>query len=277
MSTTTHDIATTTPSRLPGAAADGDVSWRRVISSEWVKFRSLRSSWVMLAAAVLVIVVLGLVIGYNIGRHFAGLAPEDSAASGPLQGYYGGQLLMGVLGVLFVTGEYSTGSIRSSLAAVPRRLPVLGAKALVFGTIAVAAMVAASFGAFFGSQLFLSHYGHGSSLTDPGVLRAVIGTGVYLALIGLLGSALGWIVRSTPGGISSLMGVLLVIPVLLQVLPGSWAGSLFKYLPSEAGSSFVMSVRPPDTLAPWTGLAVLVAWVAAALAVAALALRRRDA
>jgi ABC-2 type transport system permease protein len=277
MSTLTQDTATTTPSRLSHDDGAGDVSMRRVLASEWVKFRSLRSSWVMLGAAVLALVVLGLVIGYNIGRHFTGLAPEDSAASGPLQGYYGGQLLMGVLGVLFVTGEYSTGSIRSTLAAVPHRLPVLGAKAVVFGSIALVTMVAASFGAFFGSQLFLSHYGHGSSLTGPGVLRAVIGTGVYLALIGLLGSALGWIVRSTPGGISSLVGILLVLPVLLQVLPGTLVASVLKYLPSEAGSSFVMSVRLPDTLAPWTGLAVLVAWVAAALVVAAVVLRRRDA
>lgn len=276
MTTTTHEVLSEPVPPLRDQR-DGDVSLARVLSSEWVKFRSLRSSWVMLVAAMLALVVLGLVIGYNTGRHFSGLAPEDSAASGPLQGYYGGQLLMGVLGVLFVTGEYSTGSIRSTLAAVPRRIPVLGAKALVFGTIALVTMVAASFGAFFGSQAFLSHYGHGSSITDPGVLRAVIGTGVYLALIGLLGSALGWIVRSTPGGISSLVGILLVIPVLLQVLPGSWSGAVLKYLPSEAGSSFVMSVRLPDTLAPWTGFAVLVAWVAAALVVAAVVLRRRDA
>ncbi len=275
MSTTTMDIPSVTPSRL--ADTDGDVTLRRVLRSEWVKFRTLRSSWVILVAAMLALVVLGLVIGYNIGRHYAGLAPEDAAASGPLQGYYLGQLLIGVLGVLFVTGEYSTGSIRSTLSAVPRRTPVLVAKSIVFGTIAVVAMVAASLAAFAGSQLFLSHYGHGSALTDPGVLRAVVGTGVYLALIGLLGGALGWIVRSTPGGISSLVGILLVIPVLFQVLPGSWAADVLEYLPSEAGSSFVMSVRLPDTLAPWTGLAVLVVWVAVALAAAAFVLKRRDA
>jgi ABC-2 type transport system permease protein len=276
MSTTTQDVLSPTPAPLRDEG-DGDVTFWRVLSSEWVKFRSLRSSWVMLVAAMLALVVLGLVIGYNSGRHYAGLAPEDSAASGPLQGYYLGQLLMGVLGVLFVTGEYSTGSIRSTLAAVPRRTPVLVAKSVVFGTIAVVAMAVATLGAFFGSQLFLAHYGHGSSLTDPGVLRAVVGTGVYLALIGLLGGALGWIVRSTPGGISSLVGILLVIPVLFQVLPGAWAGEVFKYLPSEAGSSFVMSVHLPDTLAPWTGFGVLVAWVAAALVAAAVMLRRRDA
>ena len=276
---------TATTERRPASAArsgrpadgDGNVTLTRAIGSEWIKFRTLRSSWIVLLAAVLALVVLGLVIGYNTGKHYAGLAPEDAAASGPLQGYYLAQLLIGVLGVLFVSGEYATGMIRSTLAAVPRRTPVLVAKAVVYGSIALVSMVAATFGAFFGSQLFLSHYGHGHALTDPGVLRAVVGTGVYLALIGLLGGALGWIVRSTPGGISSLVGILLVIPVLFQVLPGSWATRVFEYLPSEAGSSFTMSVRLPDTLAPWTGLAVLVAWVAASLVVAAVLLRRRDA
>ncbi|MDX6296180.1 MAG: type transport system permease protein [Nocardioidaceae bacterium] len=275
MSITTKEAPAPTPSRL--ADANGDVTLPRVIKSEWVKFRTLRSSWVVLMAAMVALVALGLIIGYNTGKNFSALAPEDAAASGPLQGYYLGQLLMGVLGVLFVSGEYSTGMIRSTFAAVPRRTPVLVAKSVVFGTIAVVTMVAATFGAFFGSQLFLSHYGHGSSLSDPGVLRAVVGTGVYLALIGLLGGALGWIVRSTPGGISSLVGVLLVIPVLFQVLPGSWASDVFKYRPSAAGSSFTSSVRLPGTPSPGTGFIVLLLWVAAALMAAAVLLRRRDA
>lgn len=281
MSTATTELASPAGQSAAGTTTattkTGQLSMMHVIRSEWIKFRTLRSSWVMLFAAVVGFIALGLVIGYNIGKNFSGLAPEDSAASGPLQGYFLAQLLMGVLGVLFVTGEYTTGMIRSTMAAVPRRVPVLAAKAVVFGSIAAVAMVASSFGAYFGSQLFLSHYGHGSSLSDPGVLRAVIGTGVYLALIGLLGGALGWIVRSTPGGISSLVGILLVLPVLFQVLPGAWATDVLKWLPSAAGGSFVTSVRLPDTLAPWTGFGVLVAWVVGAMAVAAVLLRRRDA
>ncbi|MEP7088833.1 MAG: ABC transporter permease [Nocardioidaceae bacterium] len=270
-------LAPTRADGHPPQASDRErVTLVRVVRSEWIKLRTLRSSWVTLLSAVLALVVLGAVIGYNTGRHFAGLAPEDSAASGPLQGYYLGQLLMGVLGVLLVSGEYSTGMVRSTFAAVPRRLTVLIAKALVFGVVATIAMVASTFAAFFVSQAFLSHYGHPSSLGDPGVLRAVIGTGVYLALIGLLGGAIGWIVRSTPGGIATLVGLLLVVPVLLQVLPGSWAADAAKYLPSEAGASFVMSVRLPATLAPWTGLGVLLGWVAIAFAAAAVLLRRRD-
>jgi ABC-2 type transport system permease protein len=253
------------------------VTFARVVHSEWIKFRTLRSSWLVLLAAVAALIVIGVLIGYNTGKNFATLAPEDAAPSGSLQGYYLGQLLIGVLGVLFVSGEYTTGMIRSSLAAVPRRVPVLAAKAVVFGTVSLVAMIPAAVLAFIGAQRFLSHYGHGSSWSDPTVVRVVIGTGVYLALIGLLGGALGWIVRSTPGGISTLVGILLVVPVLLRVLPGAWAKDVAKYLPGEGGASFVSSVHAPDTLTPWTGLLVLVIWVLGALAVAAVLLKRRDA
>jgi ABC-2 type transport system permease protein len=271
-------ITTTAQPTERRVADDGPhVTTARVISSEWIKFRTLRSSWVILLASFAAMIAFGLLIGYNTGRHFGGLAPEDAAASGPLQGYYLGQLLMGVLGVLFVTGEYGTGMVRSTFAAVPRRLPVVFAKTVVYGVIALVTMVAGSLAAFFASQLFLSHYGHGSSLSDPGVLRAVVGTGVYLTLVGILGGAIGWIVRSTPGGISTLVGLLMVVPVLFQVLPGSLAANVFKYLPTEAGGSYVMSVHLPDTLSPWTGLVVLVLWVLAALVAATVVLRSRDA
>lgn len=252
------------------------VTFVRTVSSEWIKFRTLRSSWLVLLAAVIGVIVIGQLIGYNTGRSFSNLAPEDAAPSGVMQGYYLGQLLIGVLGVLFVTGEYATGMIRSTATAVPRRLPVLGAKALVFGLVAVITMVPTCIVTFLGAMAFRSHFGHGVSLGDPGNLRVVIGTGVYLALIGLLGGAVGWIVRNTAGGISTLIGLILVLPVLFEVVPGTWAKSVGKFFPSNAGSSFVSSVHAADTLTPWTGLIVLVAWVIAAGVLAAFVLKRRD-
>ena len=255
----------------------GDVTLRRVAGSEWIKFRTLRSSWVTLGAAVVVMIGLGMVIGYYTGKDFAGVAPEDAAPSAPLQGSIGAQLLIGILGVLFVSGEYATGMIRSSLAAVPTRVPVLAAKAAVFGTVTLVAMLASSFGAFLAAQAFLGYYGHATSLTDAGVLRVVIGTGVYLTLIGLLGAALGWLLRSTPGGITAFAGLILVLPGLLQVLPGTWGQTVAHYLPEQAGESFIMSVRDAGALEPWTGLGVLVLWVIAATGAALLVLKRRDA
>ena len=275
MSTATATRPAIDPAR-PQSTARTNVTFPRVVSSEWIKFWTLRSSWITLLSAFAALILIGTLIGYNTGKNFAGLAPEDAAPSGAMQGYFLGQLLIGVLGVLFVSGEYSTGMIRSTLAAVPKRLPVLLAKAVVFGTIALVTMVVAALLAFTGAQAFLSHYGHGSALTDPGVLRVVVGTGVYLALIGLLGGALGWILRNTAGGIATLVGLLLVVPVLLEVLPWQWLKDIGKFLPGQAGGSFISSFQAPNTLAPWTGLGVFVIWVLAALGGAAVLLKRRD-
>jgi ABC-2 type transport system permease protein len=266
------------PARRPRAGKSaGPVTFPRAVRSEWVKFRTLRSSWLMLLSSFLAMVGIAVAVGYNTGKNWAGLPAEDSAPSGGLQGYLLAQLVIGVLGVLFVTGEYGTGMIRSTLGAVPGRVPVLAGKAVVFGGVALLVMVPASLAAFGTAQLFLSHYGHGTALTAPGVLRVVLGTGVYLVLLGLLGSALGWMVRSTAGGISAFVGLVLILPLLTGLLPGSLPTTLAHYLPSNAGESFIQSVHVPGALGPWTGLAVLIGWVVAALAVAGVLLRRRDA
>ncbi len=258
-------------------ATHQNVTFPRVVASEWIKFRTLRSSWIVLASALVAMIAIGALIGYNTGLHWSGnLDPEDRVASAPLQGLYLAQLLIGVLGVLFVSGEYSTGMIRSTLAAVPRRLPVLGAKTLVYGVICLVTLIPASFAAFFAAQASLRHYGHGTALGAPTALRVIIATGVYLALIGLFGSALGWIVRSTPGGISLFVAILLVLPGILSVLPGQWVKDAVKYLPGEAGASFYSTLQADNSLSSGTGLLVLVIWVLGALAVAGGLLMRRD-
>jgi ABC-2 type transport system permease protein len=279
MSTTIAPVTFTETTDAPGArtAGDGDVTLARATRSEWIKFRSLRSSWYTLGGAFAALVVFGLIIGYNTNNNWSTLAPEDAAASGPLQGHYLAQLLMGVLGVLFVSGEYSTGMIRSTIAAVPKRVPVVLAKAIVFGAVALVTMMVGSLLAFGGAQLFLSPDGHGSGLFDAGVLRVVLGTGLYLALVGLFGSALGWILRSTPAGISVYVAFLLVIPVLIQVFPGNWPDDVARLMPGQAGEAFITSVNTDNLLSPGVGLAVLVAWVVGALGVAVVLLRRRDA
>jgi ABC-type transport system involved in multi-copper enzyme maturation permease subunit len=270
MTTLTHETRTV-PAQEPG------VTFAGAVSSEWIKFRTLRSSWVVLIAAIVAMVVIGGLIGYVTGSKWdTQLDPEDRVASAPLQGLFLAQLLVGVLGVLFVSGEYTTGMIRSTLAAVPRRLPVLWAKSLVYGLVTLATLIPTTFLAYGVAQLFLGHYGHSTSLSAPTALRVVLATGIYLALVGLLGSALGWIVRSTPGGISLLVGLLLVVPVLLEVVPGQWAKDIGQYLPSAAGASFYSSIQADNALSPGAGLLVLVLWVAAATAVAAVLLKRRD-
>lgn len=253
-----------------------EVSFPRAVHAEWIKFSSLRSSWAMLAAAVLGMVAIALVVAYNTGRHHAGLAPEDAVLSATLQGYHLADLLMGILGVLFVSGEYATGMIRSTLSAVPKRVPVLLAKATVLGAVVLLTMTIATVVSFFSSQALLGHYHHGWSLSDPTGVRVVFGTAIYLTLVALLGSAFGWIVRSTPGGISSLVGVQLVLPVLLGLF-GTVGRNVVQFLPGAAGESFAVSLHAPNTLTPGAGLAVQMAWVLGALFIAALLLRRRDA
>ncbi len=279
MSDTIGAGATSTSVRrlpLPAGRVDGHVSLPGVTASEWLKFRTLRSTLLILFAAMLAMVVFGAIIGHNT-RHPAGLDPEDLVASGPLQGYYLGQLLIGALGVLVVSGEYSSGMIRASLAAVPRRLPVLVAKLIVFTIVVGTAMIAASIMGFLVAQAFLSGYRPTYSLSDSDVLRVVVGTGVYLTLIGLLGGAVGWIVRSTPGALVTLFAIILVLPVLLLLFHGAWATHVGAWLPTGAGSSFSTSLRMPGALAPWPGLAVMVAWVILAYALACVLLHRRDA
>ena len=220
----------------------------RILNSEWIKFRTLRSSWLTLLGAVVAMVGTGLIVGYVTSTSdWATLDGENTFASATVRGYLLTQLIVGVLGVLFVTGEYGTGMIRSTFAAVPRRL------------------------------IFLSADGHGSSLSDPGALRAVAGVGVYLMLVGALGGALGWIVRSTAGAITALVALLLILPVLVGFLPATVGTDIAKFLPSDAAEALVSSGPVAHALAPWTGLGVLVLWVALALAAATVLLRRRDA
>jgi ABC-type transport system involved in multi-copper enzyme maturation permease subunit len=265
------------PAAAPGAEAQ-PVTLRRVVRSEWIKFWTLRSTWAVLGAAVAGMIVLALVVAYNTRHLTSNLQANDIAPSSTLQGYYLGQLLIGALGVLFVSGEYGTGMIRSTLVAVPRRLPVLWAKLVVFVSVTAVSMIAVSIVAFLCSQALLSHYRTGFSLGGPGVLRVVIGTGIYLTLVGMIGGALGWIVRSTPGALVAYFATVLVLPVLFGDALGNWGKEVAQFLPSQAGASFSTSIpEGPYSLSPWVGLLVLAGWVAVALAVAAGVLRRRDA
>ena len=173
------------------------VTLPRVVASEWIKFRSLRSTLAVLGSAALGMIVIALLVAYNTRHITPNIQPDDHVQSSTMQGYYLGQLLIGALGVLFVSGEYSTGMIRSTLAAVPTRLPVLWAKLIVFVVVTTVTMIVSCLVAFVLAQALIGRFRTAYSLSDPGVLRVVIGTGIYLTLVGVIGAALGWIVRST--------------------------------------------------------------------------------
>ena len=269
-------VAIETPPETERVASE-PFSLATAVSSEWIKFRTLRSTLAVLGAAVVGMFGIALIVAYNTRHITPNIQADDHVASSTMQGYYLGQLLIGALGVLFVTGEYSTGMIRSTFAAVPTRIPVLWAKLIVFVVVTAVSMIAVCLVGFLAAQAVISNYRVGYSLTDPGVLRVVIGTGVYLTLIGVIGAMIGWIVRSTPGALVAYIAVILVLPILFGTVLGTWGKDIAQFMPSEAGGSFVRTIREPNTLTPWTGLAVLAGWAVVGVIVAMVELRRRDA
>jgi ABC-2 type transport system permease protein len=253
------------------------VTLSRVITSEWIKFTTLRSTLSVLAGAAFGMVLIALLVGYNTRHLSPVLDANDIVASSPMQGYFLGQLLIGALGVLFVTGEYSTGMIRATMTAVPKRVPVLWGKLIVFISATLSTMLVICLVAFLAAEGLISHYRPGISLGSPGALRVVLGTAVYLTLVGTIGAAIGWIVRSTPGALVTYLATVLVIPVIFGEAIGHWGKRVAEFLPSEAGASFINTIRDQPSLSPWPGIAIMVAWVIGFLFVAVICLRRRDA
>jgi ABC-2 type transport system permease protein len=263
----------------------GRVTQMRVALSEWTKLRTLRSTRYPLLAGVAMTIGFAIIPALVNATRWSTMSAADRAGFHPLEtsliGVSVAQLAIGVLGVLVITGEYSTGMIRSTFAAVPKRLPVLWAKAGVFGLVTLVLAVPSTLIAFFSAQAILkghSLFGHDIALSfsDPGVSRAVIGGALYLTLVGLFGLGLGGILRSTAGGISAFAGILFVLPPLMSVLPASWGNAISPYLPSNAGQAIMQTGNPDHTLAPWTGLGVFAAYTAIAIVIAAIELRRRD-
>jgi ABC-type transport system involved in multi-copper enzyme maturation permease subunit len=257
------------------------VTQRRVTRSEWTKLFSLRSTRFSLAATLLLVIGIGLLACIVFESRWPHLSTGDKHDFHPLSVSLAGinfaQLAIGVLGVLVMTGEYSTGMIRSTLAAVPTRLPVLWAKAGVFAAVAFAISLPATVLVFLVGQAILSGEHINVALSHPGVERALIGAPLFLTAMGLFGLGLGAIIRSTAGGIAALAAIVFVLPPIVGLLPTSVANSIDPYLPSNAGGA-VWTINPdPGTLAPWAGFGVFCAYVAISIAVAAVLLVRRDA
>ena len=276
---TTLTAQPATPSTGTDTVQVQRVTSARVLHSEWIKLRSLRSTALTLAAAVLTMVAMGWIIAWATNRNWSELRPDEQAAFSAIDFTLAGsnlaQLAIGVLGVLLVTGEYATGMIRATFGAVPRRLPVLWAKATLYAAVTFVLMLLAALAAFLGGQQLLGT--HGTTLSAPGAVRAVVGVAGYLTLIGVFAVALGFIVRSTAGGVATLFGLLLVLPGLGLLLPSSWEDRILPYLPSNAGSTMFTSQPAEGSLSAGASLLVLLAWVAAALAAAAVLVGERDA
>jgi ABC-2 type transport system permease protein len=252
------------------------VTQLRVLRSEWTKFRSLRSTaWTMLMAVTFMI-GLGALFSATTANSAAGLDPGSTASSVSLTGTFFAQLAIGVLGALMITGEYGTGMIRASLTVVPKRLPMLWAKLTVLAAAVFSTMLITSLTAFLLGQALLSGKHLNVALSNPTALRSVFGAALYLtAMIGL---ALGALLRNTAAAITTFVAVFFVIPTIASLLPATWTSHFVQYLPSNAGTGLIDGTYGlANPLAPWTGFAVMCAFLAALIGLAAWRLQRTDA
>jgi ABC-2 type transport system permease protein len=261
------------------AAWPGRVTQARVALSEWTKLRSVRSTQWSFLAAVLFTIGIAAIACTAVAHHYPNMSPRDKADFHPLEVNLAGvqlaQLAIGVLGVLVITAEYSTGMIRASFTAVPKRLPMLWAKLGIFAAVTFALMLPAVLVAFFVGEAILARHHIDVGFTAPHVIRVLVGAALYLTVAGLFGLGLGAIVRNTAGGIASFAAIMFVLPPLMNVLPASWNRAASPYLPLQAGEA-ILATTPGNHLSPWLGLLLFAGYAAAAIAIAAVLLVRRD-
>jgi len=235
---------------------------------EWIKLRSLRSSWWTLAATIAGAAGIAVAVGANTKDASADVTNNLLAGVAP------GLLLIGALGVLTMTGEYSSGMVRATLAAVPNRPLLLAAKAAVFGTVTLAVAEVTAFVAFLAGRAALPGRIPPPGLGEPGVLRAVMLSGVGIALIGLFGLGLGAVIRHSAAALAVYAGSVFVAGQLLYAL----AGSAVEYVPLALVSDSVGVTRhEAGALSPWAGLGMLGLYAAVSLGAGGWFLTRRDA
>ncbi|SDE83924.1 ABC-2 type transport system permease protein [Blastococcus fimeti] len=269
-STVTLDPRRNVPGTRPGFGS--------TLHAEWIKFWTVRSTtWSAVMLFVLGAGLTALICATN-AEWLASSEADESPGSFVTFGMTFAQITAIVLGTLTVTAEYGTGMIRATLAATPRRGAVLAAKALVLtGTLFVLGTVTA-FAGYFAGNWFLDREGVGLALTDDGVLRALFGSGLYMAGLGLLAAAVGLLVRHTAAAVSGVLALVFVVGNMAFLLPGAWGEWTAKLMPGNAGSPIAAPVSfNPELMAPWPGFAVFTAEVVVLLTVGWLVFSRRDA
>jgi len=252
-----------------------------VLRSEWTKFRSVRSTFWALAVTVVLGIALGAVISAAAAHGYARSSVSGKLSWDPtgvsLAGVAIASLAIAVLGVLCISSEYSSGMIRTSLIAVPKRGRVLAAKSLVFAAVTFVVGEATSFTAFFAGQALISGHAPHAALGDPGVARAVAGAGLYLTVLAVLSVAAGTLLRRPAAAITCLIAVLFVLPGIAQALPDSWRNPVNEFWPTQAGGQLTSVHSAAHTLQPWPGFGVMCLFAAIVYAIAWTLLDRRDA
>jgi ABC-2 type transport system permease protein len=257
----------------------GRYSMRGLLAAEWTKLRSVRSSMWTIAATILLGIGLSAIATAETRAHWSTAHPNFGfdPAQTSLIGVAFGQLVIGILGVLVMSSEFGTGTIRATFSAAPRRPQVLAAKAIVFGAVAFVVAEVTAFLSFLLGQALLTAPAVHTTLANPTALRQVVGAGLYLTVMGLLALGLATIIRYTAGAIAAFVGVVLVLPLIVQALPNSLSGELQRFLPLRIGSAITSASPNPFSFSPWVGFALLCGYAAAALLIGGVLLVRRDA
>ena len=280
-STTTHRDSAS--ARMGKAMPPGRYGISGLLRSEWTKLRSVRSTMWTLGITIVLGIGVSVLATAETRAHWLTTSPANRQGFDPIStsliGVFIGQFAIGVLGVLVMSGEYGTGTIRATLSAAPRRPLVLIAKVIVFGVVALFLAEVVSFLAFFIGQALLTAPAPHATLGSPGAWRAVVGSGLYVGVLGLFSLGLATIIRHTAGAISAFVGVLLVLPLIVQALPSSIEYDVRRFLPDRIGAQILNGPANgfPGAFSPWIGLLILCGYAAAVLLIGGVLLVRRDA
>jgi ABC-2 type transport system permease protein len=265
----------------PFVASGPGVSFAGLVRSEWIKLRSVRSTiW---SYATVIVISLGMAAVMSASSGFGGeQVPADAQpailAQAATFGVFFGQLVVAALGVLAISGEYSTGMIRSSLTAAPKRLSMLAAKVVVLFVCTFVVGVFSTVGSYFVAAPIMAGHGITASITDPDLLLPLLGGALYLALVSVFALGMGAILRSSAGGIAAALGFILLLPIAFIMIPAEWAADVAPFLILNAGLAlFGLNGFTSATFETWQNLIIVLGWVATALAAASVLLRRRDA
>lgn len=255
---------------------------RRValVRSEFTKIRTVRAPYVTLVALIVITAGLACLISWAIAAHWAKASASSKAGFDPtsvsLTGFIFAQLFIAAFGTLALTGEYATGMISATLTAQPRRIDVYAAKALVVAALALVTGLIAGFISFFACQAILASTHANAKIGDPGVLRSVIGCGLFLAVCALFAFGMAALLRNAAGAISAAIGVLFVAPLLVKALPNSLSNDIARWLPSEAGSDILAPATQAHEFAAWAGFGLFCAYTAILVGAGLMLFNQRD-
>ena len=282
----------TAPAARPARAPERErVTFLNVLRSEWIKVTTLRSTIILLSITVVVMIGLAALYAWStavaagfqdeagaMGPEGIGADMQQMAYDAPSSGVIFGQLLIASLAVVLIASEYTTGMIRSTMVAVPTRIPALLAKTLVTAVVAFVVGVAAAFASYFIAQPLLAPENLEFGLDAPGVLASIINTGTFLALVAIMGVAIGALLRSTAGGVVTIIGLLFVLGIIVSLFSGlaDWIPDAARFLPDSAGARLVSTQTGEGQLTQLQGGLVMAAWAAGLLAAAALVVKKRD-